>query len=99
MSKKEEYKYKYVKHHMMEHPDFVPDDNDGIITVSILNAFKNTVNIGDKYLISVPKEVLLTGTSYTITEKATVLAKYPNVVKTTSGFVQYFDLYQGIKVK
>lgn len=98
MSKVEDYEYKYVKHHMMEHPDYVPKDDD-TITVLLLRKFRDTVNIGDKFIIQVPKQSLLSGTSYSISETVSVLNKYPYVVETTSGFVQYLDLYQGIRVK
>ena len=98
MSKVEDYEYKYVKHHMMDHPDYVPKDDD-TITVLLLRKFRDTVNIGDKFIIQVPKQSLLSGTSYSISETVSVLNKYPYVVETTSGFVQYLDLYQGIRVK
>lgn len=98
MSKVEDYKYKYVKHHMMEHPDYVPESDD-TITVSLLKQFRDTVEVGDKFIIQVPKQVLLTGTDYSISETVTILKKYPHVIETTSGFVKYLDLYQGIRVK
>lgn len=98
MSKVEDYEYKYVKHHMMEHPYYVPKDDD-TITVAMLMQFRDTINIGDKFIIQVPKQELLSGTSYSISETVTILKKYPYVVETTSGFVQYLDLYQGIRLK
>ena len=94
-----DYEYKYIKHHTLAHPDYVPTENDPTITTALLEQFKQVVNIGDKYMIPVNHFQILTGTSYSLIEVVTIKAKYPNIVLTSKGCVKYIDLYQGTKIE
>lgn len=94
-----DYKYKYIKHHTLAHPDYVPEPNDPTITTTMLHRFKlYELNVGDKYIIPINHFDLLTGTSYSVSETIVVLKKYPNIVETDKGCISYMDLYQGTKI-